>query len=138
MWSGWIKTPKLVDLEDHNLVLVDSPTRWMGVYRSMQAQFVNDGLKISDTNAEDVRFFTATFIPKRLNNFICDEQFTNDQSIWGIALQKDKAIVFLKSALFMLSSSRVEQLVRHECTHLIIGHGGHDTRYFNVKYNNVW
>lgn len=140
MWSGWIREPRLVDIEDHLIQRITPPMEWGMHYRDVQAKLINAGLKVGDTNFDDVRFFTASLIPKRLINFVCSPQYrmNESQTIWGLTFIKDKSIIFLQEALDKLNDDGDIILVRHECTHMIRGVGGHEPEYFNMDFNNIW
>jgi hypothetical protein len=135
LWSGW-RQPSLKDLDDHNLEKIIPDPIWAPIYYGMTAGFINDGLKVGNKNFESLRFYTASLIPKRLNNFVNPQDKIPEWSrIWGIWLKTDNAIVFQRD---IFNSDKRLILVRHELTHAIRDKGGHEPEYFNRTFNNVF
>lgn len=135
MWTGW-RQPSLKDLEDHNLEQIIPDPIWAEWYKELDIAFRTAQLRTGTKGYLSLRFYTASLIPKRLNNFVNPmDKIPEWSRIWGIWLKTDNAIIFQRD---IFNSDKRTILVRHELTHAIRQIGGHETTYFNKTYNNAF
>lgn len=138
MWSGWIK-PKAIDIDNIKKINYP-PSFWKVEFNHLRLQLENDWHKVSPIQFDDITFYTAPFIPKRIIEFATRWKYPDTFRLWGVWNKADKSIVLLEKIILGPDQSDIIYLIRHEMTHAILDGLEmipHDPKYFNSTYENV-
>ena len=128
-YVGWIQ-PEVRDIPTAE-PLLEVPWRWRFLWMSLEAQFVNAGLRPKGPAFSEVRFYTCAEIPVWVANaMVRDMKYHPGTQFSGMVFLREKSIVFLVGAHLD------DRIVAHEMTHMIRGVGGHGPEWFRPEWGN--